>query len=102
MDGDIHDGNVPNGWRSPRERCSTTPKSSGQREWGEGWILPTPPSQACSHLSPLSLLKAQAKATTWEVARLMTGTQSMEVTSQPNMLLSCLCSSCGEMTPMGH
>lgn len=86
MDGDLHERDAP-----------LPPKSSRQRKGDEGWILPTPLSQACSHLSPLSLLKAQAKATTWEVARLMTGTQSKEVTSQPNMLLSCLCSSCGEI-----
>lgn len=49
---------------------------------------------AGTHKSPPSLLKAQAKATTWSVARLMTGTQSMACSSQPNMLCSCCTSSC--------
>lgn len=46
------------------------------------------------YLWPPCLLKAHASATTWPVALLATGTQSMEEISQPNMLDSCLRSSC--------
>lgn len=41
-------------------------------------------------------MKAHASATTWLVALLATGTQSMEEISQPNMLDSCRRSSCRE------
>lgn len=46
-----------------------------------------------THKSPPSLLKAQARATTWSVARLMTGTHSIACSSQPNMFCSCCTSS---------
>lgn len=55
-----------------------------------------------THKSPPSLLKAQAKATTWSVARLMTGTQSMACSSQPNMFCSCCTSSCKRGGVSGH
>lgn len=48
------------------------------------------------YLCPPCLLKAHASATTWPVALLATGTQSMEEISQPNMLDSCRRSSCRE------
>lgn len=46
-----------------------------------------------SYLCPPCLLKAHASATTWPVALLTTGTQSMEEISQPSRLDSCLRSS---------
>lgn len=46
-----------------------------------------------TYLCPPCLLKAHASATTWPVALLTTGTQSMEEISQPNILDSCLRSS---------
>lgn len=76
---------------APAQRPPQREMGGGEEEGARAGSRPPP---AHPHLSPLSLLKAQARATTWEVARLMTGTQSMEVTSVPSMLLSCLCSSC--------
>lgn len=56
--------------------------------------IPHPQQGALTHFCPPILLKAQARATTCEVARLMTGTHSMDWASNPSMLFSCRCSSC--------
>lgn len=79
-------GTVPPAWCpsptvTPAEPCPASPS-------------PYPRHPTKTHKSPPSLLKAQAKATTWSVARLMTGTQSMACSSQPNMPCSCCTSSC--------